>query len=65
VQVLPGETLFRLAVRYGTTIAALQRANCMGTSTVVHGSLWVPPVMVVSPTPTPGSIVTETPTANP
>ncbi len=55
VQVLPGETLFRLAVRYGTTVAQLQRANCLGSSTVVRTGqwLWVPPVMVVSPTPTP------------
>lgn len=55
VQVLPGETLFRLAVRYGTTVAQLQWANCLGRSTVVHAGqwLWVPPRMVVSPTPTP------------
>lgn len=55
VQVLPGETLFRLAVRYGTTVAQLQWANCLGSSTVVRAGqwLWVPPVMVVSPTPTP------------
>lgn len=55
VRVLPGETLFRLAVRYGTTVAQLQWANCLGSSTVVHTGqwLWVPPVMVVSPTPTP------------
>lgn len=55
VQVLPGETLFRLAVRYGTTVAQLQWANCLGSSTVVRAGqwLWAPPVMVVSPTPTP------------
>ena len=55
VQVLSGETLFRLAVRYGTTVAQLQWANCLGSSTVVRAGQWlgVPPVMVVSPTPTP------------
>jgi LysM repeat protein len=53
--VLPGETLFRLAIRYGTTVAQLQRANCMGNSTVLRNYqlLWVPPVIVVPPSPTP------------
>lgn len=55
VRVLPGETLFRLAIRYGTTVAQLQQANCMGNSTILRNNqlLWVPPVIVVSPTPTP------------
>jgi LysM repeat protein len=55
VRVLSGETLYRIAVRYGTTIAQLQRANCMGSFITLRAgqSLWVPPVMVISPTPTP------------
>ncbi len=55
VRLLPGETLYRLAVRYGTTIARLQQANCMGSSTILldYQLFWVPPVMVISPTPTP------------
>jgi len=55
VRLLPGETLYRLAVRYGTTIAQLQWANCMGSSTILldYQLFWVPPVMVISPTPTP------------
>lgn len=55
VRLLPGETLYRLAVRYGTTIARLQQANCMGSSTILldYQLFWVPPLMVISPTPTP------------
>jgi hypothetical protein len=55
VRVLPNETLWRIAVRYGTTIARLQFANCLGRSIIIRANqlLWVPPVMVISPTPTP------------
>lgn len=34
--VLPGETLFRLALRYETTVAALQAANGLGSSTLIY-----------------------------
>jgi|FLYK01.1.fsa_nt_gi LysM repeat protein len=30
-----GENLFRLALRYGTTVAALQQANGLGSSTLI------------------------------
>ncbi|WP_293988251.1 NlpC/P60 family protein [Streptomyces sp.] len=32
----PGDTLWELAHRYGTTVAALQRANHLGTSTLIR-----------------------------
>lgn len=60
--VQPGDNLFRISISYGTTVAQLQRANCMGSSiTIFPGQrLWVPNV----PTRTPGiTIVPDLPTA--
>jgi LysM repeat protein len=60
--VQPGDNLFRISISYGTTVAQLQRANCMGSSiTIFPGQrLWVPNV----PTRTPGiTIVPDFPTA--
>ena len=39
-----GDTLFRIALSYGTTYPQLQRANCMGSSTIIYAGqrLWVP-----------------------
>ena len=50
--VQPGDNLFRISLAYGTTVAQLQRANCMGSSTTIFVGqrLWVPNV----PTRTPG-----------
>lgn len=57
VTVLPGETLYRLSLRYATTVAQLQQANCMDDPDILlaYQLLWVPPNVVVSPTarPTP------------
>lgn len=55
-----GENLFRISLLYRTSVAQLQRANCMGSSTIIHVGqvLWVPNV----PTSTPGITVTSTPT---
>jgi LysM repeat protein len=54
-----GENLFRISLLYRTSVAQLQRANCMGSSTIIHVGqvLWVPNV----PTSTPGITVTPTP----
>jgi LysM repeat protein len=53
-----GDTLYHIASSYGITTAQLQRANCLGASTLIHIGqlLWVPNV----PTRTPG--VTAIPT---
>ncbi|MGD0751808.1 MAG: LysM peptidoglycan-binding domain-containing protein [Anaerolineales bacterium] len=42
--VQPGDTLYRLSVAYGITVADLQRANCLGSSTLLHTGqlLYVP-----------------------
>ncbi|MGC9348532.1 MAG: LysM peptidoglycan-binding domain-containing protein [Anaerolineae bacterium] len=63
VVVQPGETLSTLAVRYGTTVRALQLANCLEGTLIQAGSLlYVPPVMVVPPTSPPTLTPTPSPT---
>jgi LysM repeat protein len=56
-----GENLYRISLLYRTSVAQLQSANCMGSSTIIHVSqlLWVPNV----PTSTPGITITATSTA--
>ena len=51
--VRPGDTLFRIALSYGTTYPQLQRANCMGSSTIIYAGqrLWVPNVPTRTPIP--------------
>ena len=64
VTVNRGETLYGLAVRYGTTIGELMKANCINSYTLYAGQpLFVPPYIVVPPTPvwTPWPISTPTP----
>jgi LysM repeat protein len=52
--VQPGDTLYRLSLAYGISVADLQRANCMGGSTLLHTgkSLFVPPWSPLIPCPT-------------
>lgn len=58
--VKPGDNLYRISLIYRTTVAQLQRANCMGSSTIIYvgQKLYVPNV----PTSTPG--VTTIPSFN-
>ncbi len=68
-----GETLYGLSIRYGTTVAALRRANCLTSDLVKAGDpLFVPPYIVVPPTVpptviwwTPEPLPTAIPTASP
>jgi CSLREA domain-containing protein len=60
--VQPGDNLFRIALRFGTTVAALQAANGLGRSILIYAGqrLIIPgpgrtPTPVASPTPRPGS----------
>jgi hypothetical protein len=48
--VRPGDTLYRIAWAHGTTVAALERANCK-TSPAIHSGelLWVPFVLAYPP----------------
>jgi LysM repeat protein len=52
--VQPGDTLYRLSVTYGTSVVELQRANCLGSSTLLHTgqALYIPdaPPPPASPT---------------
>jgi LysM repeat protein len=56
--VKPGDNLYRISLLYRTTVAQLQRANCMGSSTIIYvgQKLYVPNV----PTSTPGVTVIPT-----
>src|SRR5687768_17342785 len=48
-----GDTLFRIALSYGITYPQLQRANCMGSSTIIYAGqrLWVPNLPTRTPIP--------------
>ena len=72
--VRPGDTMFRIALSYSSTTAALQQANCKGSSTAINVGevLWVPNVAPLTPgvtiiptfgssTPIPTDPLTETP----
>lgn len=58
----PGDSLYRLSQYYGVTVAALQSANCLGSSTVLHTGqiLRVPPGAPYIPPPTVPVYVTQT-----
>ena len=63
--VRPGDTLFRIAFSYNITYPQLQRANCMGSSTIIYTGqrLWVP--NVPTRTPIPGVTIIPTDTSLP
>src|SRR3990170_448146 len=72
--VQPGDNLFRIALSYGITYPQLQRANCMGASTIIYAGqrLWVPNVPARTPIPSnttipdfPTSTNTSPPVATP
>ena len=50
----PGDTLYHLSQAYGVSVASLQTANCMGSSTLLHvgDKLYVPPWATRTPSPT-------------
>lgn len=70
-----GDTLYSLARFYGTTIEAIRLANCLAGYTIYEGQrLYLPPVMIITPTPlplpptwtaTPTGTATPTPTGTP
>ena len=65
--VQPGDTLYHLSQAYGLTVGDLQRANCMGFSTLLHTGqrLYVPPWATRTPSPTPTGSPTATLTPTP
>jgi LysM repeat protein len=61
-----GDTLYSIASLYRITYPALQRANCMGSSTTIYAGqlLWVPNIFVATRTPIPGvTVIPNFPTA--
>jgi len=63
--VQPGDSLFHISQIYGITVADLQRANCLGSSTSLHSGqiLYVPPWAPIAPSPT--TIIIVVPTSIP
>lgn len=51
--VQPGDTLYRISLMAGTSVALLQKANCMGSSTLIRTgqSLFVPNLPIKTATP--------------
>lgn len=41
IRLRPGDTLWALARRYGTTVAALRRLNSLGSSTLIRAGHWL------------------------
>ncbi len=62
-----GDTLFGISQLYGTTVAALQLANCLGNGTTitVGQNLWVPNNPTRTPIPSPSATPTPTSTTAP
>ncbi len=62
-QVEPNDTLFGLSILLNVSVAELQFANCLGSSTVIKTSeqLWVPRLPFRSATPKPSATRTSTP----
>lgn len=78
--VQPGDTLFRIGLNFGVSVADLQFANCLGNSILIRAGqrIFVPnvhtqtpttepthPVPTIIPTNTPTEIPTSTPTVPP
>lgn len=59
-----GETMFRLALRSGTTIAAILNANCLTSTNLQAGQvIFLPPMGAVPPTAVPTATPSSTATA--
>jgi LysM repeat protein len=63
--VKPGDTLYRLSQVYAISVTALQQANCLGSSTLLHVGqvLYVPPWAPRLPTPTTPGVYIPTDTS--
>lgn len=56
--VQPGDNLFRLSLKYSTTIVALQQANCLAGIGISAGQrLYVPPAAIVTNTAVPPTAI--------
>lgn len=59
--VQPGDTLFKLSQEFGVSVAALQLANCMGSSTLILAGQQLKVPYVPTRTPIPSATRTERP----
>jgi len=67
VRVQPGDTLFQLALRHGTTVYAIMQANCLNSTSLAAGRLlFLPPLAAtpIRPLPTFTPSATASPTAS-
>ncbi|MBP6471554.1 MAG: LysM peptidoglycan-binding domain-containing protein [Chloroflexi bacterium] len=71
VRVRPGDTLFQLALRHGTTVYAIMQANCLNSTSLAAGRLLFLPPLAATPvrpfptfTPTATATATASPTAS-
>ena len=57
--VQPGDSLYHLSQIDQVTVAELQQANCLGTSTILHTGqvLYVPPWAPIGPSPIPPTVM--------
>lgn len=62
-----GENLFRLSLRYGVTLAQMQKANCINNPADIRAGqqIYVPPVEAMTVTPSPSPAETATPAETP
>lgn len=65
--VRPGETLFRIAIRFNTTVSALAAANGITNPSLIYAgqTLKIPGTQSGTPTPVPTALPTSAPTATP
>lgn len=64
VRVQPGDTLYRLALRHGTTVYAIMQANCLNDTLLTAGrTLFLPPLPATPIPPLPTWTATATATA--
>jgi LysM repeat protein len=63
--ILKGDTLYSQAQYYQVTVQQLQKANCMGNSTILYAGrqIYVPPMPTRTPSPNPTSSLTPTSTS--
>jgi LysM repeat protein len=64
--VRPGDTLYSLAARFGTTVQAIMRANCLNRYYLYTGEIiYLPPYFTPTPTRRPTPTLTPTRTVTP
>ncbi len=64
--VRPGDTLFRIGLRYGLTVTELEQANCLAGDSINYGQrIFVPPLLTSAAPTQPAAAATPTHTPSP